>query len=51
MYNTDVQRMVEVSAKKVAYLEGSPLGYAILAALAGVYLGFGITLIFSVGAP
>ena len=51
MYNTDVQRMVESSAKKVAYLEGSPLGYAILAALAGVYLGFGITLIFSVGAP
>lgn len=51
MYNADVQRMVEASAKKVAYLEGSPLGYAILAALAGVYLGFGITLIFSVGAP
>ncbi|TAL10870.1 MAG: formate/nitrite transporter family protein [Nitrospirae bacterium] len=51
MYNTDVQRMVETSAQKVAYLEGAPLGYAILAALAGVYLGFGITLIFSVGAP
>ena len=51
MYNTDVQRLVEASAKKVAYLEGSPLGYAILAALAGVYLGFGITLIFSIGAP
>lgn len=51
MYNTDVQRMVEVSAKKVSYLERSPLGYLILAALAGVYLGFGITLIFSIGAP
>jgi len=51
MYKTDVQRMVEASAKKVAYLEGSPLGYVILAALAGVYLGFGITLIFSIGAP
>ena len=51
MYNADVQRMVEASAKKVAYLEGSPLGYVILAALAGVYLGFGITLIFSIGAP
>lgn len=51
MYTADVQRMVEASAKKVAYLEGSPLGYAILAALAGVYLGFGITLIFSIGAP
>ncbi len=51
MYNADVQRMVDASAKKVAYLEGSPLGYIILAALAGVYLGFGITLIFSIGAP
>ena len=51
MYNADVQRMVEASGKKVAYLEGSPLGYMILAALAGVYLGFGITLIFSIGAP
>jgi nitrite transporter NirC len=51
MYKADVQRMVEASAKKVAYLEGSPLGYVILAALAGVYLGFGITLIFSIGAP
>ena len=51
MYNADVQRTVEASGKKVAYLEGSPLGYVILAALAGVYLGFGITLIFSIGAP
>ncbi len=51
MYNTDVQRMVEASAKKVTYLESSPWGYVILAALAGVYLGFGITLIFSIGAP
>lgn len=51
MYNEDVQRMAEASARKVACLEGSPLGYAVLAALAGAYLGFGITLIFSVGAP
>lgn len=51
MYKTDVQRMVEAAGKKVAYLEGAPVGYVILAALAGVYLGFGITLIFSIGAP
>jgi len=51
MYHADVQRMVEASAKKVVYLEGSRLGYVLLAALAGVYLGFGITLIFSIGAP
>ena len=33
------------------YQQTSPLGYMVLAILAGVYLGFGITLIFSVGAP
>src|SRR5213594_3543704 len=51
MYKTDVQRMADASVNKVAYLEQAPLGYVILAALAGVYLGFGITLIFSIGAP
>jgi len=50
MCTTDVQKMVETAGKKVAYLEGAPMGYVILAALAGVYLGFGITLIFSIGA-
>ena len=51
MYTQDVKRMVEVSVKKVAYLERAPFGYMILSALAGVYLGFGITLIFSIGGP
>ena len=51
MYGTDVERVVEASVRKIAYLENSPLGYVVLAALAGVYLGFGITLIFSIGAP
>lgn len=37
MYGVDVQRMVEVSSKKVAYLERTPLGYLILSALAVVY--------------
>jgi len=51
MYTQDVKRMVEVSIQKVAYLERSPFGYMILSALAGVYLGFGITLIFCIGGP
>ena len=51
MYTQDVKRMVEVSVQKVAYLERSPFGYMILSALAGVYLGFGITLIFCIGGP
>jgi nitrite transporter NirC len=43
--------MVEISAKKVAYLERAPFGYLVLSLLAGVYLGFGITLIFCIGGP
>ena len=51
MHIVDLERMVQLAKKKVEYQETSPLGYMILSILAGVYLGFGITLIFSVGAP
>ena len=32
-------------------MKNSPVGYLMLSALAGIYLGFGIVLIFSVGGP
>jgi nitrite transporter NirC len=51
MYTVDVERMVEVAKKKVRYLASNPMGYLLLSAMAGIYLGFGICLIFSVGAP
>ena len=51
MYREDLKRMSDVSRKKVDYLLHSPGGYFILSALAGVYLGFGVCLLFSVGAP
>jgi len=51
MYETDIERMAQVASTKVAYQQSSPFGYVMLSVLAGVYLGFGITLIFSVGAP
>ena len=51
MHRADLERMVHMAKKKVDYQQTSPLGYMVLAMLAGVYLGFGITLIFSVGAP
>src|SRR5437016_946527 len=51
MHQSDIARIAEQSKAKAVYLEGGPIGYLILSALAGVYLGFGITLIFSVGAP
>src|SRR5437879_13715513 len=51
MHQSDIARIAEQSKAKAVYLEGGPIGYLILSALAGVYLGFGITLIFSIGAP
>ena len=51
MHKVDLERMVQSAKKKVEFQQTSPLGYVILSILAGVYLGFGITLIFSVGAP
>ena len=51
MYTGDVERMVEMAKKKVGYQRSNPIGYLLLSAMAGIYLGFGICLIFSVGAP
>ncbi|GIW13360.1 MAG: transporter [Tepidiforma sp.] len=41
----------KAAAAKAAYLREKPHGYLILSALAGVYVGFGIVLIFAIGAP
>jgi nitrite transporter NirC len=41
----------EGARTKASYLRSNPLGYLILSALAGIYVGFGIVLIFAVGAP
>jgi nitrite transporter len=51
MHTVDVERMVQLAEKKVGYFRSNPIGYLVLSALAGIYLGFGICLIFSVGAP
>ena len=51
MYTADVERMIQLAEKKTGYFRSNPFGYLVLSALAGVYLGFGICLIFSVGAP
>ncbi len=47
----DVERMGEMAKTKMDYLRAHPMGYLILSVMAGIYLGFGICLIFSVGAP
>jgi len=51
MYRQDIERIADLSTTKAACLDRMPGAYLILSALAGVYLAFGITLIFSVGAP
>jgi len=43
--------MAALSVVKSAYLKKSRLSYLVASALAGVYVGFGIILIFAVGAP
>src|SRR5690606_21581520 len=49
--NEAVTNVATIAAGKSDALKKSPLGYFVLSALAGVYVGFGIILIFAVGAP
>lgn len=51
MVKPDVERMAGGAATKAQYLADAPVAYVILSALAGIYLGFAITLIVSIGAP
>lgn len=51
MYTTDHERISSLAVKKHRFLELSLSRYLVLSALAGVYVGFGIALIFSVGGP
>ena len=51
MYKTEMQKISDASEKKIAFMKESPLSYIVLSALAGIYLGFGIVLIFSITGP
>lgn len=51
MHAPDHERITQAAIKKKAFLQRSLPGYLILSAFAGIYLGFSIALIFSVGAP
>jgi nitrite transporter len=46
-----VEKISLAAAGKAAALRRSPLAYFILSALAGIYVGFGIILIFAIGGP
>jgi len=51
MYDETIAAVARSARQKSEYLQQSPSGYLLLSALAGVYVGFGIILIFAVGAP
>jgi nitrite transporter len=51
MHSSEIAKIAEQAKAKANYLDRVPGGYLVLSALAGVYLGFGVTLIFSIGAP
>jgi nitrite transporter NirC len=51
MIGSTVQNFAETSRKKIRTLEASISRYFVLSMLAGLYVGFGIVLIFSIGAP
>jgi hypothetical protein len=48
MHSSEIAKIAEQAKAKANYLDRVPGGYLVLSALAGVYLGFGVTLIFSV---
>jgi nitrite transporter NirC len=51
MFENDIEKLATASENKIKLMNRFPPGYLALSALAGAYLGFGIVLIFSVGAP
>lgn len=51
MFSGDIDKVTEAAGNKVDFMQSSPAGYLVLSALAGVYVGFGIILIFSIGGP
>lgn len=51
MVEQTLEQFAAIATKKVEFGVRNPLKYFILSVLAGIYVGFGIILIFSIGAP
>ncbi len=49
MFKEEFSAMSEGAAKKIELLKNNPIGYVMLSMLAGMYIGFGILLIFTIG--
>jgi nitrite transporter NirC len=51
MFKQNVEAIIELGVAKLSYMKQDKLGYFIATMLAGAYVGFGIILIFTLGAP
>lgn len=51
MVKNTVEAFAQASVNKIAFLRESIVRYFVLSMMAGVYVGFGIILIFSIGGP
>ena len=51
MFADEIKTIAETASKKLKYMESAPMGFLVLSALAGIYVGFGIILIFAIGGP
>lgn len=49
MYYEDIQKTVNIAETKLAFMKRSKLKYLAASALAGIYVGFGILLIYTIG--
>ncbi len=49
MFENEFEKLVGASKAKIGLLERNPLGYFLSSSLAGMYVGFGIILIFTIG--
>lgn len=49
MYGEEVNKVAETSIKKAEFLKKGKVGYLLLAMLAGLYVGLGIMLIYTIG--
>ena len=49
MFNDEVSTIAKSAEGKINFLKTNPIGYFIAAMFAGMYVGFGIILIFTIG--
>jgi len=49
MYNEEITAVCDIARKKINLLSGNPVGYILASVIAGIFVGFGVLLAFTVG--